>query len=287
MSVFVRYYSWEDVWAKSSQTGSSLIAIFRATLITLHVLSLQRSQMPLSSCLMSGCVCYVDGNLPAEHNYGKFLQLVMKCTELVTTGGFSSVASAPLSHSEKWRPLLGKHSSFDSAYFVAKISWVGAVTFVKWRCISKAASSTLPWSLFEFSVPLWKPRIIFMLARLLWSSILSLVLPSQELGVVFVWKCFKISSLAVLLCRQSADNKAISRHNPVLMRLGENNRRSSYETWYNKYLPSVRNKFVHYRLGFPCPPVETGSLCPSGVVIVASPVLHTLNLTQSTAPIAL
>lgn len=122
MSVIVWCYSWEDMWAKSSQPGSSFIAVFRATLITLHFLSLQRSQMLLSSCLMSGCVCYVDGNLPAEHNYGKFLELVIKWTELVTTGDFSSVASEPLSHSEKWRPFLGKQSSFDSAYFVAKIS---------------------------------------------------------------------------------------------------------------------------------------------------------------------
>lgn len=122
MSLIVWYYSWEDMWAKSSQTGSSFTAVFRVTLIKLHFLSLQRSQMPLSSCLMSGCICYVDGNLPAEHNYGKFLELVIKCTELVTTGGFSSVASDPLSHSEKWRPFLKKFSSFDSAYFVAKIS---------------------------------------------------------------------------------------------------------------------------------------------------------------------
>lgn len=83
-------------------------------------LSLQRSQMLLSSCLMSGCVCYVDGNLPAEHNYGKFLELVIKWTELVTTGGFPSVASEPLSHSEE--TFSGKQSSFDSAYFVPKIS---------------------------------------------------------------------------------------------------------------------------------------------------------------------
>lgn len=99
-----------------------LKVIFGVPLITLHFLSLQRPQMPLSSCLMSGCVCYVDGNLPAEHNDGKFPELGINCTELVITGGFSSVASEPLSHSEKWRPCLGKESSCDSAYFVAKIS---------------------------------------------------------------------------------------------------------------------------------------------------------------------
>lgn len=71
------------------------MTVFWATLIELNFLPLQRSQKYLCTHLMSVCVCYVDGNLFAEHNYGKFLQLVIKCTELVTTAGFFSVLSDP------------------------------------------------------------------------------------------------------------------------------------------------------------------------------------------------
>lgn len=79
---------------------------------------------------MSGYVCYVDGNLLAKHNYGKFLQFVIKHTELVTTAGFSSVSSDPDSFREV-KTFSGETELFASDYFAAKIFFfpLVAVTF--------------------------------------------------------------------------------------------------------------------------------------------------------------
>lgn len=70
---------------------------------------------------------------------------------------------------------------------------------------------------------------------------------SESFSSMSVWKCFKISSnsLALLLCRQSADNKAILSHNPVLMRLGKNNRGATMRLGTtNIYLLCAINLFI-------------------------------------------
>lgn len=69
---------------------------------------------------MSLCVCYVAGNLFAKHNYGKFLQLVIKCTELVTTAGFFSVSS-DLDLFREVKTFSGETEVFTSDYVIKKL----------------------------------------------------------------------------------------------------------------------------------------------------------------------